>query len=293
MHDELPRLLVAGGRRRHAGAEQPLHGRVVDRLVGVLADAAPAQDRVVHAHLGVVARSFAAEGIDPAAGLARRRRGPAPERERAGGPRRPPAPPRPRPPAAAAPARPRPARRPRAALLPAPPPGSALDYSLLTVTVRSGAGARRRRLPAARVGAREVGLSGLGHLERHDLGAALAGQLVGVRVGHVLALLDRERVARGERPLVPGRGVRLERQDHGVADLGVDRRPGLRGRRDPDRRRRARLGRLAAPAAGEQRGSQRGQRQHRRARREPSAPASLHVVLRLCAGPDPGPSPGL
>ena len=73
-------------------------------------------------------------------------------------------------------------------------------------------------------------------LQRHDLRAALAGQLVGVRVGHVLALLDGERVARGERPLVPGRDVRVERQDHRVADLGVDGRPGCRGRRDPDGR---------------------------------------------------------
>ena len=57
--DELPRLLVAGRRRGHAGAEQPLHGGVVDGLVGVPADAAPAEDRVVaadlvvHAHLRV------------------------------------------------------------------------------------------------------------------------------------------------------------------------------------------------------------------------------------------------
>jgi len=47
-HDELPGLLVAGGRRRHGRAQQALHVLVRHRLGRVLADAEPPQDGVVH-----------------------------------------------------------------------------------------------------------------------------------------------------------------------------------------------------------------------------------------------------
>src|SRR5664280_930824 len=49
--DEPPRLLVAGRGRRHCGAQEPFHDVVRDRLARVLADAAPAEHRVVHGHL--------------------------------------------------------------------------------------------------------------------------------------------------------------------------------------------------------------------------------------------------
>ena len=209
------------------------------------------------------------------------------ERGTGGRPSRPPAPPGPRP--LPLPRRTAPDRRrvPVAALLAAPPPSAtstaerrAYSWVLLTVTVTSGRRSATASPRAAR-SAREVGLAGLGHLEGDDLRAALAGQLVRVRVGHVLAVLDGERVARGERPLVARGGVGVEREDHGVADLDVDLVPtgvgqsstvaGARRRTRPRTQREASRPARPAPAPP---------------RRPPDLPpACPHHVLRLSAGP--------
>ena len=136
-HDELPRLLVAGRRRRHGRAQQPLHVLVVDRLGGVLADAAPAEDRVVHGHLTAgTACAGRVSGGRPGDKTAAAR-APPPKRERAGGSRSGRPPRLARPPPRAAPARPR--RR-----------DVARGYSRpVTVMESPAAGVRRRASPRA------------------------------------------------------------------------------------------------------------------------------------------------
>jgi len=49
-HHEVPGLLVPGRRRAHTRPQQLLDELVGNRLVGVLADAAPLKDRIAHRH---------------------------------------------------------------------------------------------------------------------------------------------------------------------------------------------------------------------------------------------------